>query len=206
VIFGSTKENMTNLTAHIYLKIAVACVSSCIFFTACENNVNEVKALGSKAGGIDVGKDVAIYISNDGKVTAKLMAPLMNKYLLDSGKMIEFPATLKVDFYKDSLVVESKLTANYANYIETENKVFLRDHVVVYNILGDTLWSEEMYWDQNTNSFHTDKDVIVKQHNPIAKIYGKGFEANQNLTDIHIFKPQSNSFAIISDSSGINPK
>jgi LPS export ABC transporter protein LptC len=206
VIFGLTKENMTNLNAYIYLKLAVACVSSCIFFTACENNVNEVKALGSKSGGIDVGKNVAIYISNDGKVTAKLMAPLMNKYLVDSGKMIEFPASLKVDFYKDSLVVESKLTANYANYIETENKVFLRDNVVVYNILGDTLWSEEMYWDQNTNSFHTDKDVIVKQHKPIAKIYGKGFEANQNLTDIHIFKPQSNSFAIISDSSGLNPK
>ncbi len=205
-MFGLTNVNMINLTSHIYFKIAVTCVSSCIFFTACENNVNEVKALGSKAGGIDVGKDVAIYISNDGKVTAKLMAPLMNKYLVDSGKMIEFPSSLKVDFYKDSLVVESKLTANYANYIETENKVFLRDHVVVYNILGDTLWSEEMVWDQNTNTFHTDKDVIVKQHNPIAKIYGKGFEANQNLTDIHIFKPQSNSFAIISDSSGINPK
>jgi superfamily I DNA and/or RNA helicase len=118
---------MINISSHIYFKIAVACVSSCIFFIACENNVNEVKALGSKAGGIDVGKDVAIYISNDGKVSAKLMAPLMNKYLLDSGKMIEFPATLKVDFYKDSLVVESKLTANYANYIEAENKVFLRD-------------------------------------------------------------------------------
>jgi LPS export ABC transporter protein LptC len=205
-MFGLTNVNMINLTSHIYFKIAVTCVSSCIFFTACENNVNEVKALGSKAGGIDVGKDVAIYISNDGKVTAKLMAPLMNKYLVDSGKMIEFPSSLKVDFYKDSLVVESKLTANYANYIETENKVFLRDHVVVYNILGDTLWSEEMVWDQNTNTFHTDKDVIVKQHNPIAKIYGKGFEANQNLTDIHIFKPQSNSFAIISDSSGITPK
>ena len=205
-MFGLTNVNMINLASHIYFKIAFACVSSCIFFTACENNVNEVKALGSKAGGIDVGKDVAIYISNDGKVTAKLMAPLMNKYLVDSGKMIEFPSSLKVDFYKDSLVVESKLTANYANYIETENKVFLRDHVVVYNILGDTLWSEEMIWDQNTNTFHTDKDVIVKQHNPIAKIYGKGFEANQNLTDIHIFKPQSNSFAIISDSSGITPK
>lgn len=206
MIFGLTKENMTNLNVYIYLKLAVACVSSCIFFTACENNVNEVKALGSKSGGIDVGKNVAIYISNDGKVSAKLMAPLMNKYLLDSGKMIEFPASLKVDFYKEGLAVESKLTANYAKYIEAENKIFLRDNVVVYNILGDTLWSEEMYWDQNTNSFHTDKDVIVKQHNPIAKIYGKGFEANQNLTDIHIFKPQSNSFAIISDSSGLNPK
>ena len=44
---------MINLTSHIYLKIAVACVSSCIFFTACENNVNEVKALGAKVGGVE---------------------------------------------------------------------------------------------------------------------------------------------------------
>ena len=197
---------MINTSLYKNTKLAVALLSSCFFMMACENNVNEVQALGSRIGGIDVGKDVSIFISTDGKMTAKLMAPLMNKYLLDSGKMIEFPASLKVDFYKDSLVVESKLTANYANYIEAENKVFLRDHVVVYNILGDTLWSEEMYWDQNTNTFHTDKDVIVKQHNPIAKIYGKGFEANQNLTDIKIFKPQANSYAIISDSVGFNTK
>jgi LPS export ABC transporter protein LptC len=197
---------MINRISYHLLKIAVACLSSCIFLFACENNVNEVKALGARVGGIDVGKDVAIYLSTDGKITAKLMAPLMNKYLLDSGKMIEFPIQLNVDFYKDSLIIESKLFAKYAKYIESENKVFLRDDVVVYNILGDTLWCKEMYWDQNTNMFHTDKDVIVKQHNPIAKIYGKGFDANQNLTDIHILKPQSNSYAIISDSSGLNPQ
>jgi LPS export ABC transporter protein LptC len=173
---------------------------------SCENNVNDVKALSTNEGGVDIGKEVAIYISTDGKVSAKLTAPFMKKYLQDKGRMIEFPNTIKADFYKDNLNVESKLTANYANYIENENKVFLRDDVVVYNILGDTLWSKEMYWDQNTSKFTTDKDVIVKQHNPIAKIYGKGLEANQNLTDIHIFKPQSNSYAIISDTSGLNPK
>jgi LPS export ABC transporter protein LptC len=134
------------------------------------------------------------------------MAPLMKKYLLDSGKMIEFPNTIKVDFYKDSLHIESKLTANYANYKEAENKIFLKDNVIIYNVLGDTLWCKEMIWDQNTSKFITDQDVVVKQHNPIAKIYGKGLEANQNLTDIHIFKPQSNSFAILSDSSGNQPK
>lgn len=197
---------MINFNFHTIFKNAVACLSSCLFFVSCENNVNEVRALGEKIGGIDVGKDVSIYISTDGKITAKLMAPLMNKYLLDSGKMIEFPNTLKVDFYKDSLVIESKLYAQYAKYIEIENKIFLRDDVVVFNILGDTLWCKEMYWDQNTNMFHTDKDVIVKQHSPIAKIYGKGLEANQNLTDIRILKPQANSFAILSDSSGLNPK
>jgi len=44
---------------------------------------------------------------------------------------------------------------------------------------------------------------VVKQHNPISKVYGLGFEANQDLTDIKIFKPQSNSFAIISDTTGL---
>jgi len=197
---------MINTFLHKKTKLAVALISSCFFMLACENNVNEVQALSARIGGIDVGKDVSIFMSTDGKMTAKLMAPLMRKYLVDSGKMVEFPNTLKVDFYKDSLHIESKLTANYANYKETENKVFLKDNVIVYNVLGDTLWCKEMIWDQVTNKFTTDKEVIVKQHNPIAKIYGKGFEANQDLSDIHIFKPQSNSFAILSDSTGSNPK
>jgi len=197
---------MINTLFNKNTKLAVALISSCFFMLACENNVNEVQALGARIGGVDVGKEVSIFISNDGKMTAKLMAPLMKKYLVDSGKMVEFPSTLKVDFYKDSLHIESKLSANYANYKEADNKVFLKDNVVVYNVLGDTLWCKEMIWDQITNKFTTDKEVIVKQHNPIAKIYGKGFEANQNLTDIHIFKPQSNSFAILSDSAGNNPK
>ena len=196
---------MINNLLYKNTKLAVALLSSCFFMLACENNVNEVQALSARIGGIDVGKDVSIFISTDGKMTAKLTAPLMRKYLLDSGRMVEFPNTIKVDFYKDSLHIESKLSADYANYKEEENKVFLKDNVIVYNVLGDTLWCKEMIWDQVTNKFTTDKEVIVKQHNPIAKIYGKGFEANQDLSDIHIFKPQSNSYAIIQDSSNLNP-
>lgn len=196
---------MTNSISHKIIKIAVACVSSCFFMTACENDIDAVKALGAKIGGIDVGKEVAIFISNDGKLGAKLTAPIMNRYLEDSSKMIEFPASIHVDFYKDSTVVESQLSAKYAKYKELENIVFLKEDVIIFNTLGDTLWCKEMYWDQNTGKFYTEKEVIVKQHNPLAKIYGMGLEANQNLTDIRIFKPQPNSYAIISDSSNLNP-
>jgi LPS export ABC transporter protein LptC len=188
------------------ITIAVTSISSCFFMTSCENNINEVKALSSREGGIDVGKEVEIYISTGGRISAKLMAPLMNKYLLDSGKMIEFPKTIKVNFFKDSSTeVESKLSANYARFIEADSKVFLRDNVVVYNVLGDTLWCNEMVWDQQTGKFHTDKGVIVKQHAPLSKVWGKGFEADQNLKDIKIIDVQSNSFAILSDSTGTNP-
>ena len=196
---------MTNPTQPTIFKIAVACLSSCFFMTSCENDVDAVKALGARISGIDVGKDVAIYISNDGKLGAKLTSPLMNRYLEDSSKMIEFPLSIHVDFYKDSNQVESQLSAKYAKYKETENIVFLKEDVIIFNTLGDTLWCKEMYWDQNTGKFYTEKDVVVKQHNPLAKIYGKGLEANQNLTDIRIFKPQSNSYAILQDSSSLNP-
>ena len=196
---------MTNTTHYTILKIAVTCLSSCFFMTSCENDIDAVKGLSARGGGIDVGKDVAIYISNDGKLGAKLTAPLMNRYLVDSSKMIEFPISIHVDFYKDSNQIESQLSAKYAKYKEAENIVFLKEDVIIFNTLGDTLWCKEMYWDQNTGKFYTEQDVVVKQHSPLAKIYGKGLEANQNLTDIRIFKPQANSYAIIQDSSSLNP-
>ena len=195
---------MINRLFNYKILMAVTLMSSCFFVASCENNVNEVKALNSKIGGIDIGKDVAIYVSDNGRMSAKMMAPIMKKFLVDSGKMIVFPNTIKVDFFKDSNVVDSKLSADYAHYIQEENKIFLRGNVIIYNTKGDTLWCKEMYWDQNTTKFHTDKEVVVKQHSPVAKIYGLGMEASQNLTDITILKPQSNSFAIISDSSGLN--
>jgi len=193
--------NRINIIEYI---TAVTFIGSCFFMASCENNINDLKALSANTGGIDIGKEVAIYMSQGGKMNAKLTAPIMKKYLQDSGKMVEFPNSIKVDFYKDSTKIDSKLRADYANYVQEQNKFFLKGNVIVYTTKGDTLWCKEMYWDQATNKFHTDKEVVVKQHSPISKIYGLGLEANQDLTDIKIIKPQSNSFAIISDSSGLN--
>ena len=80
-MFGLINANMINNLLYKNTKLAVALLSSCFFMLACENNVNEVQALSARIGGIDVGKDVSIFISTDGKMTAKLMAPLMRKYL-----------------------------------------------------------------------------------------------------------------------------
>ena len=109
---GLINANMINNSLYTTFKLAVACMGSCFFMLSCENNVNDVKALSTNEGGVDIGKEVAIYISTDGKVSAKLTAPFMKKYLQDKGRMIEFPNTIKADFYKDNLNVESKLTAN----------------------------------------------------------------------------------------------
>ena len=112
--------------------------------TSCENDIHIVQSLGSKSTGVEEGKDIVSYLSQSGKVKAKLVAPVMLRTLLDTVK-VEFPKGLHVLFYDSLTNMESDLIAKYGNYYENDNKVFLRDSVRVFNIKGDTLWCKESW-------------------------------------------------------------
>lgn len=180
-------------------KILAAFFLGCFFVCSCENDIHEVENLNKKSLGIEEIKDIESYLSQAGKVKAKLMAPLMLRYQSDTPK-VEFPKSLHVDFFNDSTKVESKLSAKYGRYLENENKVFLRDSVVVFNMTGDTLFCQELYWDQNKAIFYTDKNVII--HKPDQKVYGTGLIADQDFKNITI-KKVHNSYVNIADSSFI---
>ena len=101
---------------------------------------------------------------------------------------VEFPKSLHVDFYNDSLVIESQLDARYGKYRELDNKVLLRDSVVVKNISkGDTLITPELWWDQKAEKFYTDKPVHILKKGG-TDIHGIGFEAPQDFTSYTIYK------------------
>ena len=138
----------------------------------------------SKAA-VDEAVTVTSYMSQDGVMKAKLSAPYMLRHQTDSA-YLEFPRTLHVDFYNDSVQIESTLDAHYARYKEFERKVFLKDSVVVINKLKkDTLRTRELWWDQNKQEFYTDKAVRIYQ--PDKTIYGTGLRAAQNFEWYDIF-------------------
>ncbi len=110
---------------------------------------------------VDEGKQIIAFLSENAKVKAKLTAPYMRRKEVDS-PYVEFPNTLHVDFYNDSLVIESIMNAHYGKWREQDGKVYLRDSVVVMNILkGDTLYCRELWWDQKAEKFYTDKPVQI---------------------------------------------
>ena len=189
---------MINKNAYRYLQIA-AFFTGCFFVVSCENDIRDVQNLNQKTTGIEEGKQIESYLSQNGKVKAKLMAPVMLRYLLDTPK-VEFTKSLKVEFFDDSSKVESRLFARYGNYFENQNKVFLKDSVVVYNVSGDTLLCKELYWDQQKQTFYTDKNVIIRK--PDQKVYGTGLIADQNFKWFTI-KNVTNSYLNIPDSSFI---
>jgi LPS export ABC transporter protein LptC len=197
-MYGLKSGDMINRTFNVF-KILAALIPGCFFVFSCENDIRDVQNFNKKLIGVEEGRDIESYLSQEGKVKAKLTAPLMLRYQSDSPK-IEFPKSLHVDFYNDSSRIESKLFAKFGRYLQNENRVFLRDSVVVFNMLGDTLFCKELNWDQVKAIFYTDKNVII--HKTDQKVYGTGLVADQSFKNITI-KKVHDSYLNIPDSSFI---
>ena len=133
-----------------------------------------------KKTAVEEAKNVETFLSQDARIKARLTAPFMLRYVADS-PYVEFPRSLHVDFYNDTMAMESKLDALYGKYREWEKKVYLRDSVVVINKLkGDTLKTNELWWDQNTEKFYTDKPVVIHTRDKTFK-GAHGMVAAQNF-------------------------
>ncbi len=166
--------------------IKAAIIAGCFFVGSCANNFQQVRDLGRKKEGRDEAYTVTAYMSEGAKQKAKLTAPFMTQSLTDTAKMI-FPKTLFVEFYDDSARAESWLFAKYAIHYINLGKVLLHDSVVVYNVKGDTLHTDELWWDRNKQIFYTDKNVHVLQNG--TNLRGTGLLSDQAFKDIKIFHP-----------------
>ncbi len=159
-------------------KVGLSVFCSFIFWS-CENDVKDIKALTEKKGSVETIIDVQSFYSQQAKMKAKLTAPLLMKYNQVDTPYWEFPRSLHVEFFDDSLKVENQVNARYGKYIETRRLVFLKDSVVMFNLKGDTLFCRELWWDQQKQIFYTDKAVRI--HQPDKIVYGTGLEAAQNF-------------------------
>ncbi|HSU27111.1 MAG TPA: LPS export ABC transporter periplasmic protein LptC [Chitinophagaceae bacterium] len=162
--------------------IAAAYIISCCFVSGCENDERRIHELTDNKILKEEAKEIESLLSQDGKMKAKLIAPLMIRVNADT-TYFEFPHSLHVDFYDDSAMVETKLDCKYGKYFENLNKVFLRDSVIVVTAKGDTLKSPDLWWDQNTKLFYTANYVEYRTKTDIY--YGrKGLRATQDLTSV----------------------
>ena len=178
---------------NIILKIPAALLTGCFFLLGCENDPKVLQEWNEKKILVEEGRDIESYLSQQGKMKAKLVSPLMYRYQTDT-VYTEFPQTLHVDFYDDSIQVESELDALYGKYFENLNKVYLRDSVRVFNRAGDTLRCPELWWDQDKQMFYTDKPARLDGKDKHL-VGNQGLEASQDLKTI-IFKYPTGPFQV----------
>ncbi|MDQ3073265.1 MAG: LPS export ABC transporter periplasmic protein LptC [Bacteroidota bacterium] len=160
----------------------------CLVWVLCackKNDLKQVENITSKTVPAERSTDVEAIYSDSAEVKARMMAPVMIRYLGDN-PTVEMKKGLKVEFYSDSLTINSSLKSDYAIRYVNKGITKLTGNVVVVNIQGDTLNTEELYWDEPKERVYSEKFVKVKTRDKI--FLAEGFESNVEFTKYTFYK------------------
>ncbi len=178
---------VTRISRSVFSSVLFTGLVAVSLLTACENDPEEVESLTKSVAEVEVGRDIEALMSQSANLKAILKAPVMYRVKSDT-IYTEFPNSIFVTFYSDSTSAESVVKAKYAKYYELLRKVYMRDSVVVYNFKGDTLFAEDLWWDQNLEIFYSNRPVKVKQ--PTQNLTGTGITAKTDFSQQTIRDPK----------------
>lgn len=157
--------------------------------SGCKNDPQKIHALVDKRSPQeDKAEDVTIIYSEKGRTKIRMFATEFIRNEVAKPPFLDMRKGLKVEFFADSMKVESTLTALYARWYEGKGSVLIRDSVVVVNSKGETLRTEELIWNQNVKKFYTEK--FVRINTPDQVMYGDGLEANEDFSWYRIKNPK----------------
>ena len=156
---------------------------------SCKNDPIEIDRLVNKSTiQEDIAHDVTIIFSKNGKTSARLYAKEFVRNEVARPPFTDLKKGIKMEFFDDSLRVESTLTALYARYYEKQGNILIRDSIVVVNKKGERLQTQELIYNQSIKKFYTEK--FVRIHTPTQVMFGDGLEANEDFTWYEIKHPK----------------
>lgn len=167
----------------LYDAKSIATIYLVAMFFSCANNANEVKELFvSKNLPIGVVKNFRHMYKDSEQVSSKLESSLMKDFSNREHPYNEFPEGIKIVSYKNNGKDSVTITGDYAlSYLKTQISE-IRGHVVIVNHTdGTQLETDQLFWDETTNYFFSEKKFILTSET--NTILGIGFESKQDLTE-----------------------
>jgi len=151
-------------------------------FISCKNDLAKINSLLSvDDSSIEVIKGVDMLYSDSAKVRVHIVSPVLNKYINQTKPYEEFPHGISVEFIDDYQNVYSKLTAKYAIRMNNDNRIIIRDSIVMFNYVTKTkLETSELIWDQTGRKIYNNK--FAKISNPKDTLFGYSFFADQDFS------------------------
>jgi LPS export ABC transporter protein LptC len=192
MISGLSNADMIKLSriaTHNFTAIMFAAVMGIsLFSSSCKNDPKEIDQLMRKSAQEDKAEDVAIIYSEQGKAKIRMFTKEFVRNEQAKPPYTDMRKGLRVEFYNDSMVIQTTLDALYGRYYEEKGDVLIRDSVVVVNQKGDTLRTEELIWNQKVKKIYTEK--FVRINTPDQVMLGDGLEANEDFSWYRIKNPK----------------
>lgn len=161
----------------------IAIISLVAMFFSCTNDKKEVQDfLAEKNLPIAVGKNIYHVYKDSGRVTSKLITPLLHDFTnRKEHPYNEFPNGIKIVSFEENGKDSTTITGNYALTYNKTRISEIRDNVVIINHTQHTvLETNQLYWDQKEKYFFTEDGFRLTT--ATDTINGFGFESKQDLT------------------------
>jgi LPS export ABC transporter protein LptC len=182
----------------IFLKsIAVIGLTAMLF--SCANNTQQVRDfLASKNLPIGIAKNAVHMYKDSGKITSKLITPLRLDFSnRENHPYSEFPKGIKIINFDKNGIDSVTISGNYAlSYDKTKVAEIAENVVIINHTEGSKLITSQLFWDQNTRYFFSEKAFTLTTKKDT--IYGIGFESKEDLSK-HLAKKTTGKLETIED-------
>ena len=161
--------------------IAVVLTTGMLF--SCTNDSKKVRDfLADKNLPIGIAKDAYHEYKDSGRVTSKLITPLLHDFSNRKRHPYnEFPKGIKIINFSKKSNDSVTITGNYAlSYAKTKVSEIVGNVVVINHTEQSRLETEQLFWDQNTAYFYSEKAFVLTT--PTSVVKGIGFECKEDLT------------------------
>lgn len=188
------------LRLHRYALIALLVMGSATLLFSCGSTTEKVE-YDLETLMTERSENRTIIMNENGKRSYSFTAPLIEGYSLAKNPYQEFRKGVKMITYtNDSLSLQdATITANYAIYYDKQKLWEAKGNVVIIKKNrkdGDTIvtgltevYTQQLFWDARTKKVYSNVDTKVLQ--PDGWHFGVGFEADEDLKNIHFRKYKS---------------
>lgn len=126
---------------------------------------------------------LTIISSIDGRTEYRFITPLLERYELAEEPYMLYPKGIEIETFSDSTKeTESYLRADWATFNEVKKLWEAKGNVIGVNIDGDSLYTQQIFWDQTEGRVYSNVDTKVKTGDQI--VLGNGFQSDDKLNNI----------------------
>ncbi|MDX1270269.1 LPS export ABC transporter periplasmic protein LptC [Bizionia paragorgiae] len=175
------------------IKYGVIALAVTLFFS-CKDNFKAIKKIGiSENEPLGIAENMNAKRTDSGRVVANLLSPKMYDFGNRKFGYSEFPDGLTLYVY-DTKNQKSTIISDYAIRYEGTDLIDLQGNVIVATAQNDTLFAEQLYYDQSKEWVFTNLPVTYKSADYIT--HGNGFDSDKDFTKAEVLEI-SGQFAVL---------
>ena len=132
-----------------------------------------------------IAENINTKYTDSGQLKSILLSPKMINFSNEEFPFYEFPNSINLTLLSKNND-SSKIISNRAVVYNDTDIIDLRGNVVLTTNTNDTLFTDQLYYDQKKEWLFTDSAVKFRTTDYIT--YGNGFDSNQNFTNAQVLE------------------